>query len=781
MSSPISGLGPPGDITAAEQALVVESFALLQQSNIKVSDQKDNIDESLELLDAFKESVYVENVHLYGLRAEYEKAKEIMTGMQERYVILEDYGSQVEALVDEAKILLGYGEDLIQQRLNTIKGEGDEVGLMDLIAEEEEAIAADFEALEELITTVNDEVAEFNDKAVVVETSIDEVVMAEAYVRAMYHGMVKGSFSFDDGVGKSVEDAYKAIVGLVADSEYEAMYREKNNVPESQVVTLTEQDKEKLILSSEYFSGKYKEAQRLTSWDNAVAALDNIKTLSSAAQGTAVGQKDAIKALDFKTEFFTTWGTYVAPGLFEVDGDAITLKPAEDYDAISQAMYVELVNLIHGFEDAIKDGTAFDETEKDKFWGLLQTDGVTHNTGDDVSEAREENINGWQTDQTLNTLDISSPDLNLISNIVKKITQMQQLAGSASVSPDLAVHMKWVVNVASPLRAAYDDFLKGATPAQKLLKEEVLKDTFTTWVKAGGVAYIFELKHGIAQVGEGANATRLRPSIQDLIFFEYASTGEASLNRTIGELGDIMDRLNDYLGALNTIDALFARSNLNVNRTGKIKDIDKNNWSTTDVDNLRGAFTTLYDQWNLSAGDAETAEGADVGALNSAQKKEIGRLFQYAYTYLELDALSVAGIDPDASDQVGELATRKADFEGANGNGGKLAIAKSKFFVGNANETEQDKPGVAFAAVFTILGNSNNDAETKDKIYKLFNDEAFQLHLTNSINHGQSVNDTAKQNLKKTMFIYQEFIKSAGTVMDKVSEMIKGMASRIGR
>ncbi|MFT4552759.1 MAG: hypothetical protein ACI9S8_001385, partial [Chlamydiales bacterium] len=63
--------------------------------------------------------------------------------------------------------------------------------------------------------------------------------------------------------------------------------------------------------------------------------------------------------------------------------------------------------------------------------------------------------------------------------------------------------------------------------------------------------------------------------------------------------------------------------------------------------------------------------------------------------------------------------------------------------------------------------------------HHLFNDEGFSGNLSAAITHGQGVNDVLKQNLKKTMFVYQEFIKSAGTVMEKIAEMVKGMASRI--
>jgi hypothetical protein len=60
-------------------------------------------------------------------------------------------------------------------------------------------------------------------------------------------------------------------------------------------------------------------------------------------------------------------------------------------------------------------------------------------------------------------------------------------------------------------------------------------------------------------------------------------------------------------------------------------------------------------------------------------------------------------------------------------------------------------------------------------------DPALRRQVNDLQTNLSSQNDVEKQNLRKAMFIYQEFIKSAGTVMDRVYDAIKGIASRIGR
>jgi len=82
---------------------------------------------------------------------------------------------------------------------------------------------------------------------------------------------------------------------------------------------------------------------------------------------------------------------------------------------------------------------------------------------------------------------------------------------------------------------------------------------------------------------------------------------------------------------------------------------------------------------------------------------------------------------------------------------------------------------------FLDSGNVTQTNEVTSRLFNVFNDEDFGTAISTAVTFGQSLNDELKHSLKKTMFVYQEFIKSAGSVMDKIAELIKGIAQRLAR
>jgi len=57
----------------------------------------------------------------------------------------------------------------------------------------------------------------------------------------------------------------------------------------------------------------------------------------------------------------------------------------------------------------------------------------------------------------------------------------------------------------------------------------------------------------------------------------------------------------------------------------------------------------------------------------------------------------------------------------------------------------------------------------------------FQTHLNNAITSSQSFNDTQRENLRSVMFVFEEFYKSATSLLSRITQLIEKMASLIGK
>lgn len=56
-----------------------------------------------------------------------------------------------------------------------------------------------------------------------------------------------------------------------------------------------------------------------------------------------------------------------------------------------------------------------------------------------------------------------------------------------------------------------------------------------------------------------------------------------------------------------------------------------------------------------------------------------------------------------------------------------------------------------------------------------------QDKITQAIRAGESLNDTQKENVRRYMFLFEEFYKSANAVLSKINQLIEKMAQAIGR
>ncbi len=57
----------------------------------------------------------------------------------------------------------------------------------------------------------------------------------------------------------------------------------------------------------------------------------------------------------------------------------------------------------------------------------------------------------------------------------------------------------------------------------------------------------------------------------------------------------------------------------------------------------------------------------------------------------------------------------------------------------------------------------------------------YQRHLNNAIVASQSLNDTKREELRRTMFVFEEFYKSATAMLSRITQLLERMASSISR
>lgn len=71
-----------------------------------------------------------------------------------------------------------------------------------------------------------------------------------------------------------------------------------------------------------------------------------------------------------------------------------------------------------------------------------------------------------------------------------------------------------------------------------------------------------------------------------------------------------------------------------------------------------------------------------------------------------------------------------------------------------------------------ILDGRNSGATTTGPV---------QDHITQAITSAQSLNDTQKEDVRRYMFLFEEFYKSASAVLTKISQLLEKVAQGISR
>lgn len=212
---------------------------------------------------------------------------------------------------------------------------------------------------------------------------------------------------------------------------------------------------------------------------------------------------------------------------------------------------------------------------------------------------------------------------------------------------------------------------------------------------------------------------KVRLPVQDMVFYNYSRAGEADLNNQLGQLGDAMDSLNTVLRFVNNIDLVLSINPKN------------------------------------SSGDSYINE-----------EGELGENF-----FESPDLLNVAGSGKDA-----RIYVRDA-FENL------LALQQGFDPESSVYQSVQDVVDIMSSSVDVANWNESTSWEgaTADSFQALWQDNTLRRKINDLLTSLSSQNDVEKQNLRKAMFLYQEFVKSSGSVLDRIFEAVRSIASRIAR
>lgn len=278
------------------------------------------------------------------------------------------------------------------------------------------------------------------------------------------------------------------------------------------------------------------------------------------------------------------------------------------------------------------------------------------------------------------------------------------------------------------------------------------------------------LRNQLVNPSTGALGVTLRTNTSDMVFYQYSRAGEAGLNVQLGQLGDAIDSLNQAVTQLNRIEGILAISpgqNF-VDDRGELLSY----YSTTANANASGAPTdprnssiffnsvTQFQNAELVPGSTTQYNNA-IGVLKDTMTQLTSVMNQFTPGSDQYQAMQKVVNMLSGYGVAGWNSTNPPTFS---------AQPNNNWFDTNAPDANA---GDEFYA-------SNPSVNPKNFI-RLFNDGTFRKAVSDALSTSQSQNDVQQQNLRKSQFLYEEFVKSAGDIMDRIYQAIQNIIQKIAQ
>ncbi len=259
------------------------------------------------------------------------------------------------------------------------------------------------------------------------------------------------------------------------------------------------------------------------------------------------------------------------------------------------------------------------------------------------------------------------------------------------------------------------------------------------------------------------NAATGSQSLQQLMMIDYVSTGNTLLFNQMDQLNQAINLNQTSLQYLNSLQDLMNQKDP---QTFLLK---LQNLSATNLTALTDTNYSNYEQqtFNQDLGTAPKFTEAQLATYIQGLQDSSGNQSMAQGAFKDLTNTVTAAYNYSAQQVVNNLGLIIQQISQAAGSTAltqSLNVIKNDFSTTSASG--QPMTVQAWVQDYSTGGSTNGD---------------FQRHLNNAITASQSFNDTQSEELRRVMFVFEEFYKSATAMLSRISQIVEKMASSMSR
>jgi len=368
-------------------------------------------------------------------------------------------------------------------------------------------------------------------------------------------------------------------------------------------------------------------------------------------------------------------------------------------------------------------------------------------------------VGGTATDQaSLDSLLDSLKNLNTWSSM-KQVINGQQVDATSFTSLDAQTTL--TTTMARYMAEQLENLNRTLRTAGFEITNPNTTDLLNALVTIRAAPSVYQLDTTISRAISAAMQARLignaftqSDSLQQVLMVDYVSRGNEMLFNEMGNLRNAIDSNQTVLGYLNNLQDLMNQ-----------KDPEK---FIQQLGSLFAGGSNL----NLSNDAYETYEKTTFNkTLGTNAKFADASIAQYVTDHpgaTFVDAFKANVLDPNSTTGANTIATIVANLDALQGD-----IAA--------------KGGSQAGPLAQALGTIKADLQRINSIQTWVQDTVSgaegdnQRHLNDAIVAAQSFNDTQREELRRVMFVFEEFYKSATALLSRLTQILEKMASFISR
>jgi len=260
------------------------------------------------------------------------------------------------------------------------------------------------------------------------------------------------------------------------------------------------------------------------------------------------------------------------------------------------------------------------------------------------------------------------------------------------------------------------------------------------------------------------DATTQSESLQQLLMVDYISRGNELLFNEMATLKDAININQEVLTYLNSLQDLMNQ-----------KDPEH---FLLKLQYLSGADEDM--DWQTFEEETFSQDLGTTAKLPGFTEEEIAEYVSMIYNGTT-DAFEEGETAPDGSGQAAGAFVNAATgiFEAS-----MTTVINNLIQLKTELDTAAGDNGSALGQqIQKIIDDFNqvDDIQAWIEDYETGKEGEFQRHLNDAVVASQALNDTEREELRRVMFVYEEFYKSATAMLSKLTQLIERMASAISR